>query len=825
MVTINLTDTTYEQGFNDLSVFGLTGSALPTGWSSLETGSSGNTTYSISNGSFSTGNTYLFGAGSGANNDPERALGGLRSATVIPTFGASFTNTTDSTITGFDISYVGELWRLGTPGREDRLDFQYSLDASSLDTGSWVDVDELDFTTPNTTGLSGARDGNAAENQANLNGLISSLEIAPGETFWIRWTDFAVPGANDGLAVDDFSLTPLFEVPLVSDIQITEFMYAGGVGEFIEFTNVGTAPVDMTGWSYSDSARLPGSFSLDGFGLVQPGESVILTQASEADFRTAWGLDSSFKVIGGLDLQTLQRNDEINLYDAEGNLSDRLSYGDQDFPGTIRPQDVSGWTTLDNLDATEINDGWQLSDIDDEQNSREGGGAIGSPGVFNAGQPGIVLIESAAQTEVEEGGTTDTYAIALRSQPSAEVVITINPDGQTSTDVTTLIFTPDNWNVPQTVIVTAIDDDLFEENHTSTITHTVTSDDDTYDGISVRPVTVDITDNDSPPPLVNGLPATIYINSRGLVVGPAYQMGELYSGELFSNSDGTGNPDDTIAGTDGDDSIWGGIEGSDIIDAGEGNNTIGFGNGDSWVRAGDGDDFAYATGNGGGDNIIDLGLGTNSFWAAGGNNTITARGRNTIGIGTGNDTVTIGAGDDFIYSVNGGGGTNVLRLGSGANEVWLEGGDYTIITGRDNDVIGLGTGTDNVNAGDGDNIIYMVNPELPAGNKTIQTGDGDDYIATGSGDDLLNGGTGNNILLGGVGADTFVVSSGAYNYIGDFELGVDQIQLIDLEFEQLNFAQGQGDTALDTFIAVDGVVLVQVANLEASQLGTSVNFV
>ena len=33
--------------------------------------------------------------------------------------------------------------------------------------------------------------------------------IANGATVWIRWTDVDVTGADDGLAVDDFSLTPL----------------------------------------------------------------------------------------------------------------------------------------------------------------------------------------------------------------------------------------------------------------------------------------------------------------------------------------------------------------------------------------------------------------------------------------------------------------------------------------------------------------------------------------------------------------------------------------------------------------------------------------
>ena len=42
-------------------------------------------------------------------------------------------------------------------------------------------------------------------------------------------------------------------------IRITEWMYSGDDGEFIEFTNTGAAAVDLTGWSFSDSARTPGA--------------------------------------------------------------------------------------------------------------------------------------------------------------------------------------------------------------------------------------------------------------------------------------------------------------------------------------------------------------------------------------------------------------------------------------------------------------------------------------------------------------------------------------------------------------------------------------
>ena len=41
-----------------------------------------------------------------------------------------------------------------------------------------------------------------------MTGSISGLELAQGATLWLRWTDFNASGADDGLAVDDFSLTP-----------------------------------------------------------------------------------------------------------------------------------------------------------------------------------------------------------------------------------------------------------------------------------------------------------------------------------------------------------------------------------------------------------------------------------------------------------------------------------------------------------------------------------------------------------------------------------------------------------------------------------------
>jgi hypothetical protein len=192
---------TYSQDFNSLANSG-TSSTLPTGWYFIETGTNANNDYAANDGSSNVGNTYSYGSGTST----ERAFGGLLSSNLTPLFGAKILNSTGYTITQLPISYTGEMWRLGTSGRDDRLDFQYSTDASSLSSGTWIDVNSLDFTTPSNTGTVGARDGNNSSFRTNISFTITGLSIPDGGSIWIRWSDFNASGADDGLAIDDFSI-------------------------------------------------------------------------------------------------------------------------------------------------------------------------------------------------------------------------------------------------------------------------------------------------------------------------------------------------------------------------------------------------------------------------------------------------------------------------------------------------------------------------------------------------------------------------------------------------------------------------------------------
>src|ERR1700748_541961 len=79
-------------------------------------------------------------------------------------------------------------------------------------------------------------------------------------------------------------------------IQITEWMYKSanvatdGLGEFVEVSNVGSTAVDLTGWSEDASSGHPGTHSMSAFGVIAPGESVILTELDPATFRADWNL-------------------------------------------------------------------------------------------------------------------------------------------------------------------------------------------------------------------------------------------------------------------------------------------------------------------------------------------------------------------------------------------------------------------------------------------------------------------------------------------------------------------------------------------------------
>lgn len=248
-VSLTSLNTAYTQNFDGLANSGTTYSTTLNGtlagWYILETGSNSNTTYTVGTGSATAGDTYSYGASAST----ERALGSIASSKLETKFGAQFTNNTGNTIDQLVISYTGEQWRLGDVARatKDQIVFEYSTDATSLTTGTWTAVTALMYETTNLTGTVGTRNGNDAAYRTSLSNTITGLNISAGQTFWVRFSDINISGTDDGLGVDDFSLTPKNSTLSVGDVIKSKniFLRNTMVDNILSFQTKGNASVKV----------------------------------------------------------------------------------------------------------------------------------------------------------------------------------------------------------------------------------------------------------------------------------------------------------------------------------------------------------------------------------------------------------------------------------------------------------------------------------------------------------------------------------------------------------------------------------------------------
>ncbi|MEZ5026853.1 MAG: T9SS type A sorting domain-containing protein [Chitinophagales bacterium] len=205
-ISITNLSTPYTQDFNTLDSLpvGTESTILPNGWYSDDD------KYWIDYGSKNNGSIYSYG--SQTVNTTDRAFGAVASSSKQPLYGAMFVNNSSSAIVALTISYTAECWRLGKVHRgwKDSTIFTYNIGAPTIDdnNSTWTNVPALNFSTPDTTGTtSGPLDGNAANNQATISYTITNLAILPNDVFWIRWGDKDVGSSDDGLAIDDLTVS------------------------------------------------------------------------------------------------------------------------------------------------------------------------------------------------------------------------------------------------------------------------------------------------------------------------------------------------------------------------------------------------------------------------------------------------------------------------------------------------------------------------------------------------------------------------------------------------------------------------------------------
>ena len=121
--------------------------------------------------------------------------------------------------------------------------------------------------------------------------------------------------------------------------------------------------------------------------------------------------------------------------------------------------------------------------------------------------PGVTVSKTAVT--VSEDGATDSYTIRLNSKPTpndrvlgstGNVTIEVGilaKRGNVTVYPTSLTFMPDEWDTAQTVTVTAVDDDVDDDNATTILRHRIRSDDAGYNTLHIADVIATATDNDT----------------------------------------------------------------------------------------------------------------------------------------------------------------------------------------------------------------------------------------------------------------------------------------------------------------------------------------
>ncbi|EFO79572.1 Na-Ca exchanger/integrin-beta4 [Oscillochloris trichoides DG-6] len=113
---------------------------------------------------------------------------------------------------------------------------------------------------------------------------------------------------------------------------------------------------------------------------------------------------------------------------------------------------------------------------------------------------GITLTPLTGAVAEDGEATPVTFSVVLDTQPTDDVVITVNADVQVRVNgaaTQTLTFTDVDWATPQVITVTAVDDLVYEGTHTGTISFGVSSADLLYNPLTIPNYTATITDNDT----------------------------------------------------------------------------------------------------------------------------------------------------------------------------------------------------------------------------------------------------------------------------------------------------------------------------------------
>ena len=162
---------------------------------------------------------------------------------------------------------------------------------------------------------------------------------------------------------------------------------------------------------------------------------------------------------------------------------------------------------------------------------------------------------STAGLSVNESGTTDTFTVVLDTEPTADVVFAITSENTAEAIVSSsLTFTSANWNTPQSVTITGVDDPLDDNDQTVSITvaiNTTSTLDVLYDAVGSQSVNVTVVDDEVAPLVTLSASSTTVTEDSGTITLTATQTFATASDTTvtLTGTGGTASGSDYTVGT------------------------------------------------------------------------------------------------------------------------------------------------------------------------------------------------------------------------------------------------------------------------------------
>ncbi len=236
----------------DLSAPPISASGMP-GWTIATASATTNAKLRQDDGANNSGSHGSYGSGT----QSDRALGLLASASYIGRMGVTLVNHSGGPLTQFTVSFTCEQWRNGGSGVSNTMAFAYAINASDINNGSFANVPALDMISIVSSTTAAALDGNNIGNRAAVTATVSGVSWGYGQTLTLRWSDKDDAGADDGLAMDDFSFTAT-QVPAPTITHIHTVQGSGGTSPMVG--SVVTVEGVVTGDFQGASPALGGFF-------------------------------------------------------------------------------------------------------------------------------------------------------------------------------------------------------------------------------------------------------------------------------------------------------------------------------------------------------------------------------------------------------------------------------------------------------------------------------------------------------------------------------------------------------------------------------------